>query len=164
METSETKNKRKDTKKSLEQTPWYCQKPYSTIQESFSELVRYLVKDLLILISIICFLDVVVVFFTGEICEQTGQLIPKKFFTRWLLPGLTLQLLVNPKMLELNAALRRLWRGIHHIGPARVWRWSVVLIEPALYAFYNWFVSKFWRRFVVDKNASTRPTTHSSHI
>ena len=148
----------------LEQTPWYCQKPYSTMQESFSELVRYLVKDLLILISIICFLDVVVVFFTGEICEQTGQLIPKKFFTRWLLPGLTLQVLVNPKMIEINAALRRLWQGIHHIGPARVWRWSVVLIEPGLFAFYNWFVSKFWRRFVVDKNASARPVTQSSRV
>mmetsp|Transcript_11882 Transcript_11882/g.33963 ORF Transcript_11882/g.33963 Transcript_11882/m.33963 type:complete len:745 (-) Transcript_11882:47-2281(-) len=145
--------KRKETS---EQAPWYCRKPYSQIHSTFCEFIRYLVKDLLILISMICFLDCFVVFFTGEICEKTGQLIPKKFFTRWLLPGLTLQVLVNPKMIELNSAIRCLWQGIHHIGPARVWRWTVVLIEPALFAFYNWFVSKFWRRFVVEKNSTPK--------
>jgi len=148
------KNDADDTSTSY---PWYCHHPYSTAQEAFVYTLRYLIKDLLILISIICFMDVFVTFFTGEICSETGVLKPKPFTVRWLLPGLMLQMLVNPKMAEVSAAIKRLWRGIHYIGPARVWRWTVVLIEPVFFAFYGWYERNVWSRMVVVQNTKAKP-------
>eukprot|EP00581_Thalassiosira_minuscula_P012821 CAMPEP_0183716076 /NCGR_PEP_ID=MMETSP0737-20130205/10100_1 /TAXON_ID=385413 /ORGANISM="Thalassiosira miniscula, Strain CCMP1093" /LENGTH=640 /DNA_ID=CAMNT_0025945285 /DNA_START=1 /DNA_END=1920 /DNA_ORIENTATION=+ len=119
------KKKRKENKSGGDdaagQPPWYCYKPFANIQKSFASLLRYIIKHLLVVISIICFMDVFVTFFTGEICPETGCLQPKPFVERWLVPGLILQLLLNPMMVEVSAAIGRLWTWAHHIGPARVW-------------------------------------------
>ena len=153
------KPKPKNADDTITSYPWYCQHPHSTAQEAFVYTLRYLIKDLLILISIICFMDVFVTFFTGEICSETGVLKPKPFMVRWLLPGLMLQVLVNPKMAEVSAAIKRLWRGIHYIGPARVWRWTVVLIEPVFFAFYGWYERNIWTRMVVVQNTKAKPVS-----
>ena len=58
----------------------------------------FILEEFLILVSIVCFLDVFVVFFTGELDAVTGELLPKPFVARWIAPGLLLQLLLNPRL------------------------------------------------------------------
>ena len=54
-------------------------------------------------VNCICFLDVFITFFTGEL--NSGTLEPKPFFQRWILPGPLLQLLVNPTMASIKMAM-----------------------------------------------------------
>jgi len=76
----------------------------------------------------ITFLDVPVTFFTGEINEKNGLLIPKPFFSRWILPGLLLQLLVNPKMKEVSSITVYFIKLTHQFGPDKVLRWNIILL------------------------------------
>jgi hypothetical protein len=78
--------------------PWYCGPIYSTSQAGYIQMCEFIIHEFLILVGIVCFLDVFVTFFTGEIDQTTGCLSPKPFFARWFSPGLVLQLAVNPKM------------------------------------------------------------------
>lgn len=78
--------------------PWYCGRPYSAVQSIYIDTFEFIIHEFLVLVGIICFLDVFVTFFTGEIEPDTASLTPKPFFPRWILPGLVLQLAVNPQM------------------------------------------------------------------
>ena len=78
--------------------PWYCQKPYSTAVSVYIQFLKILIYQFLVLVGIVCFLDVFVTFFTGELDAETGNLRPKPFLSRWIFPGIALQLLVNPQM------------------------------------------------------------------
>ena len=80
--------------------------------------------------SAVGFLDVFVTFFTGQLSPDTGLLEPKKFFQRWISPGLVLQLLVNPKMGYVSLLVVRGWNELMHHGPVRVFRWTVALFYP----------------------------------
>lgn len=133
--------------------PWYCGEPWRTSSRWFAEAVRFVIQKAIVLVGVICFMDVFVTFFTGELDEETGVLQPKPFFVRWLLPGLVLQLLVNPTMVDVAAAVHKLRRGVHHVGPARVWRWTKAFAVPSFTAFVAWFEWSVWRRFVKKKNA-----------
>lgn len=78
--------------------PWYCGETYATAQGIYIQTFEFVIHQFLVLVGIVCFLDVFVTFFTGEINPNTGVLSPKAFFVRWFVPGLVLQLAVNPKM------------------------------------------------------------------
>eukprot|EP00985_Skeletonema_marinoi_P008924 scaffold4087_cov153-Skeletonema_marinoi.AAC.5 len=67
-------------------------------------------------VKCICFLDVFITFFTGEL-SNTGTLEPKPFFQRWILPGPVLQLIVNPTMASIKAALWNAFGASIKIGP-----------------------------------------------
>lgn len=134
--------------------PWYCHKPYPKVQAAYIDALRFLITDSLVLVGIICFLDVFVTFFTGEIHPANGVLIPKPFFTRWILPGLTLQLLVNPKMAEISAWVKNLIKGATHVGPIRAWRWTRALLIPILILMASWLEHRVWRPLVRKQNAS----------
>ena len=49
-------------------------------------------------IAWVSFLDVIVTFYIGTIDPENGMLKPKSFIQRFLIPGIALQLLVNPSM------------------------------------------------------------------
>ena len=72
------------------------------------------------------------VFFTGEYNQNSGVLEPKKLFPRWILPGLVLQLLVNPKMESASEVVAIVIDGLLYHGPVRVLRWIVALFYPTL--------------------------------
>lgn len=67
----------------------------------------YLSRILVLLIRFISASDVFINFFTGEIDEVTGTIKPKSFFRRWIIPGLLLQLLINPSIEMLFHFIRK---------------------------------------------------------
>lgn len=68
-------------------------------------------------VNCICFLDVFVTFFTGEL-SSTGTLEPKPFVQRWVLPGPVLQLIVNPTMSSIKTAVFNALDASIKIGPS----------------------------------------------
>jgi len=82
--------------------------------------------------KIISFLDVFITFFTGEIAESNGALIPKPFVTRWLVPGIILQLMVNPSMKDALNLTKKILHLCYTAGPCRVFHTSV-----AIYPFFH---------------------------
>jgi hypothetical protein len=113
--------------------PWFCAEPYATFQMYYLGLVNFLIDKFMIIVSVVCFLDVWVTFFTGETDPVTGELIPKPFFARWILPGLVLQLLVNPSIGPVSRLVFDGMRSITKIGPIRVFRWFVAVGLPLFY-------------------------------
>jgi len=97
-------------------------------------------------------MDVFVTFFTGVINPANGNLDPKPFFPRWILPGIVLQILVNPKMADVSILVKKIIKGVHHVGPARAARWSIAFILPILRDFVAWFEWNVWMKLVVKEN------------
>jgi hypothetical protein len=73
--------------------------------------------------GVVYFLDVFITFFTGEFRPESGVLMPKPFIQRWVLPGLGLQLLVNPYMNAVSEWTFEVGFHLLDYGPIRVWRW-----------------------------------------
>jgi hypothetical protein len=100
----------------------------------------FLVDEFKVVVSIVCFLDVFVTFFTGEIDAITGYIVPKPFFNRWIFPGLLLQLLVNPSIGPLANTVFSILKQVIDLGPVRVLRWTIAVLTPLLYAVYKLIV------------------------
>mmetsp|Transcript_7975 Transcript_7975/g.17154 ORF Transcript_7975/g.17154 Transcript_7975/m.17154 type:complete len:864 (+) Transcript_7975:101-2692(+) len=113
---------------------WYCTKPYSSIHDFYRSTWNFIIDQIQVIISIICFLDVFVKVFTGEIDPITGELRPRPFFRRWIFPGLLLQLLVNPAIGSFSTMLFRCMDLVMVIGPVRVLRWCIAVAVPIVYA------------------------------
>jgi len=123
-------NKNKTNKKP---PPWYCSKPYVSIHNYYRLLWNFVIDETKIVISIVCFLDVFVKFFTGEINAKTGELRSRPFFRRWIIPGLLFQLLVNPAIGTFSTVFFQITDGIIVIGPVRVVRWCIAVVVPIAY-------------------------------
>mmetsp|Transcript_13535 Transcript_13535/g.38081 ORF Transcript_13535/g.38081 Transcript_13535/m.38081 type:complete len:868 (-) Transcript_13535:508-3111(-) len=117
--------------------PWYCAKSFISIHNFYRWTWNFIIDQIQIVISIICFLDVFVKFFTGEIDPVTGELRPKPFVRRWLFPGLLLQLLVNPAIGAFSTAFFRFADWVMVIGPVRVLRWCIAVVVPIAYGLRN---------------------------
>ena len=124
-------NKNKTNKKP---PPWYCSNPYVTIHNYYRSIWNFVIDETKIVISIVCFLDVFVKFFTGEIDATTGELRPRPFFRRWIIPGLLFQLLVNPAIGTFSTIFFQITDGIVVIGPVRAARWCIAVVVPIVYA------------------------------
>lgn len=72
------------------------------------------------IVSMCSFLDVFITFFTGDIDEKTGLLVPRPFFARWILPGVVLQLIVNPTMKDISRIVKRALTFSNNVGFMRV--------------------------------------------
>jgi hypothetical protein len=79
-------------------TVWYCQPTYMRLQGWYVSIISFAINWFLEFLGAVCFLDVFITFFIGRLNEDTGSLEPAPFFQRWIIPGLMLQLLVNPRM------------------------------------------------------------------
>jgi hypothetical protein len=91
-----------------------------SLSQGIAELVRW-----------ISFFDVFITFFTGELEHGTGLLVAKPFFTRWILPGVALQLIVNPTMKDISQLVRACGRFAQTVGPMRVIH-VVIAVLPIL--------------------------------
>jgi len=136
----------------VEGCPWYCQEPVVTAQSVYIIVLRFVLSRALVLIGVVMFFDVFVTFFTGELHRENGMLIPKPFVKRWLLPGLVLQLLVNPQMETTSRWVGRLLNGIFHVGPVRAWRWTAALWYPLLNIISRALEVYIWRPLVKQQN------------
>jgi hypothetical protein len=134
-------------------SPWYCGGPYAKIQWVYIQLLQWLLRNTLGFMSLICFLDVFVTFFTGEYDTETGSLMPKPWFARWIVPGLVLQLLVNPRMEELSDLCRTALQFASDVGPIRAYRWTMTLFIPSLVSTLLFIEHHFWRHIVQTQGA-----------
>ena len=147
----ETKHKWRESAKG-DSKRWYCHEPYSYLHHIYRRVFDYLLDQFIIIISFVCFLDVFVTFFTGEIHALTGELIPKPFFARWLIPGLALQLLLNPQLATLADCVATFWNAVLDFGPVRVLRWSVTTIVPIVVFLWQKFTRYVWMPLVKYEN------------
>ena len=132
--------------------PWFCHPPFSTARASYISIVELFIDEFLLLVGLVVFLDVPISFLTGEIDDETGVLRPKPFFKRWILPGLLLQLLVNPKMAPTSKALWGILQKIFDIGPVRVFRWTSAFIYPLFLFLFDFTERRIWAPFVYEQN------------
>lgn len=68
-------------------------------------------------VNAIVFLDVFVTFFTGE-STSSGTLVPKSPVARWIFPGVGLQLVVNPTMVEISKWVKSTIVRAAWVGPS----------------------------------------------
>lgn len=83
----------------------------------------------------VCFFDVFVTFFTGELTSY-GKLVPKPFFARYILPGIGLQLIVNPTMLAFSKLVKRAIIHSFHVGPSLCFHLMLVCL-PLVHWLYD---------------------------
>jgi hypothetical protein len=148
----------RDTKRRLwqkDESPpkrWYCHEPYSYMHSLYRRVFDFVLEKFLVLVSVVCFLDVFVVFFTGELDELTGKLAPKPWMARWIAPGLLLQLLLNPRLGSLSEIVGQVADEIVKLGPVRVLRWSAAAIFPVVYLLWTQFIKYVWMPLVFYEN------------
>lgn len=133
--------------------PWYCGQAFSTAQGLYTTLIRFLLHHFMMIVGIICFLDVFVYHYTGEI-DAEGVVIPKHFFDRWIAPGLLLQLVVNPEMESTAKLIFNVIATAMEVGPFRVLRWVEALFHPCLVLAVDLIEYKFWIPAVARLNQS----------
>ena len=131
---------------------WYCAKPYATAHEIYRKMVAFFLDKFMLLVSIVCFLDVFVAFFMGDLDPETGSLVPKPFVARWLSPGLLSQLLGNPKMDSLAEFLGEVLDQAFGLGPIRVLRWCIAVLFPLIYVCYHSIIEYIWVPVVKIEN------------
>lgn len=131
---------------------WYCEKPYSAAHGIYRKMVAFFRDEFMLLVSIVCFLDVFVTFFTGNLDPETGSIVPKPFVARWLVPGLLLQLLVNPNMDYLSQFLGQVLEKAFELGPIRVFRWCIAVFFPLIYVSYHSIIEHIWLPVVKFEN------------
>ena len=110
------------------------------------------------LVSWISFLDVFVTFFTGEIDESTGKLVPKSFFTRWILPGVVLQLVVNPTMKDIASIVQQVLRFAQTVGMMRFIHVAVAIL-PILNAIVDSALARI-QKYVESQNKQVVSADH----
>ena len=136
--------------------PWYCAKPVAAVQWCYVQLIKLLLHEFMVVVGIVCFLDVFVTFFTGELDPENGNLIPKPFFTRWILPGIVLRLLVNPQMETVGRWVFSLMQEIIRIGAFLVYRWIAAFFYPLFVSIVYILEYRVWRPMVKQQNSQVR--------
>jgi hypothetical protein len=107
--------------------PWYCKKPFAIAQTVYIKTFEFLIHQFLVLMGVVCFLDVFVTFFTGEIAVDSGILSPKPFFARWFVPGLVMHLAINPKVESASRVVMKVRHTLTCFAPYR----SIVSVTKA---------------------------------
>jgi IQ calmodulin-binding motif len=113
--------------------PWFCCEPFATVHATYRWILDFFIDEFMVVVSIICFMDVFVTFFTGEIDPDTGELVPKGFVARWIIPGLLLQLLLNPAIGPVSTFVFANAKSMYFVGPVRVLRWCIAVFVPIAY-------------------------------
>jgi hypothetical protein len=144
--------------------PWYCQEPFVVAQSVYIAVLQIALTQTLVIVGAVCYLDVFVTLFTGELDPDTGKLKSKPFFTRWILPGLLLQLLVNPQMETTSGYIFRLVKDTLRVGPVRVWRWTKALFYPLFIIMVAATQRFVWRPLVQRQNANLHTESGQTEI
>ena len=135
--------------------PWYCESvAYSRLLNIYSVSVSWFIRNFFDVLGVICFLDVFITFFEGEYDPETGFLEPAPFFQRWILPGILLQLMVNPRMETTYNIVSWTLHGCLRHGPFRVLRWTAAFFFP-LSRFLLSQVKRAWMRLVRFENRTS---------
>jgi hypothetical protein len=91
-------------------------------------VARSIVLTVPCIVTAVCFADVFVAFFTGEVAENANgtekRLVPKPVFARWI--GVGLQLIVNPTMGSVVKGLKACLKLSRTMGHCRT-MWMIIL-------------------------------------
>ena len=104
----------------------------------------------------VCFLDVFITFFTGELTSG-GTLVPKPFFKRFILPGIVLQLVVNPTMVIFSSIVKSSIMHSIRIGPSLCFHLVLVCL-PIVNWIYELLLDIVFR--FVEKQNKIVPNKH----
>lgn len=129
---------------------WFCSEPYASFHRYYRRFIDFWIDEFKAIVSIVCFLDVFVTFFTGQFDPDTGILVPQPFFQRWVSPGLILQLLVNPSIGPLSSFVFDTFRRTIQLGLVRVFRWFIAVGIPLVYGIFRLVV------FMVNETSEER--------
>ena len=132
--------------------PWYCQEVATTLQAIYIRILKFTIHAVSTFVSMVSFLDVFMTFFTGELDPDDGRLVPKPFVERWILPGIALQLLVNPRMEIVGKYVRFVMTYAHQAGPVRIYRWAAAFFYPLFSVLFDIFIQHVWRPVVKENN------------
>jgi len=113
------------------------------------------------IVNTIFFLDVFVTFFTGEL-TTSGVLVPKPFFKRYVLPGIALQLIVNPTMIEISRFVKQAIIIALHIGPSLCFHLLLACVPFAAY-FHDKLLDLIFD-FVEKQNKVVSSLPHSEFL
>ncbi|CAB9529725.1 expressed unknown protein [Seminavis robusta] len=147
-----------------DELPWYCLHPYSTARAWYSNALEFLIDEFLLVIGLVMFWDVPISFFTGDYDKDSGSLIPKHWFPRWVLPGLVLQFIVNPHMKATGKLVGRLFGKTFELGPVRVFRWNMGFFYPFFFVLLDLGERYIWIPLVKDQNRQTLLARASSTV
>lgn len=78
--------------------PWYCRPNYAMLQWAYSGAIMFLIERIVTVMGFVFFLDCPVFFFTGAYHPDTGVLISRPWFRRWVMPGIVMQMIINPQL------------------------------------------------------------------
>jgi hypothetical protein len=131
---------------------WYCEPSATRMQSIYRHTFHWIFEQFFVFVDIICWLDVPITFLIGELDEESGVLIPKPFFKRWIAPGLALQLLVNPNMESVSHMLEKFIRATAELGPFRVFRWFVAVVFPSVFLSFGIVLQCVWIPLVEEQN------------
>ena len=132
--------------------PWYCHPAYYYLQTTYAATVHFIIERIMTVMAVVFTLDVPVFFFTGKYQSDTGILVSKPFIKRWIIPGLLLQLLINPQMEAASKVFFKLLHSSFQVGPIRVWRWIRALFYPLLVLLFDVAESFIWIPLVAFAN------------
>ncbi|KAL7527220.1 hypothetical protein ACHAXR_003979 [Thalassiosira sp. AJA248-18] len=106
----------------------------SSLKQTWLVTAHIIATVLVPIVNTIFFLDVFITFFTGEL-TSSGTLTPKPFFKRYILPGIGLQLIVNPAMIEISRLVKHAIVHAMHIGPSLCFHLLLAGIPFAAYCY-----------------------------
>eukprot|EP00978_Attheya_sp_CCMP212_P041845 scaffold245331_cov48-Attheya_sp.AAC.5 len=113
----------------------------SACNQFSSDSVRFVSRILVSLVGIISLADVFVTFFTGELAENSGILVPKPYVQRWIFPGLIYQLIANPAMRDILLIVKSILRFAKDVGPTRCAH-IILAISPLIRVAANFLLEK----------------------
>ncbi|CAB9503290.1 expressed unknown protein [Seminavis robusta] len=116
----------------------------SIASHSLANILLYMSGAFETTIDLICFVDIYVWFFTGELDpEGSGHVIPKPFFYRCIIPGTLVQVLDHPTVPELLPNIMYYSAvAASAVGYSRLIRW-VVAVVPTINSFLVDPIKKF---------------------
>lgn len=123
--------------------------PLSPWETIYVGILHEIIRHFSTAVATIMFLDVFVTFFTGEINPNNGVLQPKAFFPRWILPGVLIQILLNPTMKNTADNVRAAAAFVGRVGPSRFARWFIVLSPWVLRIVYA--AVNYWGTYYVAR-------------
>jgi hypothetical protein len=118
-----------------------CNDP-DTMRRFWALVAVQLAQFLANAVPVVSFASVFIEFYTGELSSESGLVVPKPFFSRWIVPGVLLQLLVNPSMKNTSRNVRAVMSAVKSIGFARVASFYplLILVWDVAVESLHWFI------------------------
>lgn len=121
--------------------PDFCHTDIHTFRR---DAVRAVTDAITLVVTVVATLNVPITFFTGMLNAANDVLEPTPFFKRWIIPGLLLQLLVNPAMRPVLRFLFRAFEWVNDNSPAVLFRTFLFLTPYSTVLLHHFGIAVKW--------------------